>query len=317
MREATGSSDDVRTPVRVTRVRTDDWPERERLSMFRDNVSRDSVLIEPLPDSPFRIHGTLMRFPGLGLVSVRRSALRSDFADGSDRLMINLGAPALAAQCGREMVLEGGDAVALTGPDIGCFTTSGAARIATVEFTDGSLSRLLRDALPRRIARAAPALQLLRSYLNTIWTDDVLSSRAVRPLAIEHIRDLAALAVGASREANEIATGRGFRAARLQAIKNDIVAQLASDLRLGDVAARHQLSARYVRMLFEGEGTSFSEFVREERLKRAHRMLLNPCFDHLRISEIAYGVGFNDLSYFNRAFRRRFGCAPSEVRETA
>jgi AraC-like DNA-binding protein len=308
-------STDGPVPIRVTQVRTDNWPERDRVAMFRENVSRDRVLVEPLPDSPFRIHGALVKLPGLGLASVRRSALRSDFAEGSDRLMINLGGPALAAQAGREFALEVGDAICLSGADVGRFTTSAAGQIATVEFPDGDLSRLLSDKGARRICAGVPALQLLRQYLNAIWGSELLGSHALRPLAIEHIRDLAALALGAGRQAEEIAHGRGVRAARLQAIKNDILARLPTEFALGEVAALHRLSPRYVGMLFESEGTSFSEFVREERLKRAHRMLLSPRFDHLRISEIAYEVGFNDLSYFNRTFRRRFGCSPGEARE--
>ncbi|HET7614712.1 MAG TPA: helix-turn-helix domain-containing protein [Gemmatimonadaceae bacterium] len=68
-------------------------------------------------------------------------------------------------------------------------------------------------------------------------------------------------------------------------------------------------------MLFESESTTFTEFVREERLTRARSKLLSPRFAARRIAEIAYEVGFNDLSYFNRSFRRRFGHSPSEVRE--
>jgi AraC-like DNA-binding protein len=67
-------------------------------------------------------------------------------------------------------------------------------------------------------------------------------------------------------------------------------------------------------MLFESEGTSFTGFIREERLQRALAKLLSPLSDHLRISQIAYAVGFNDLSYFNRAFRHRFGRSPGEAR---
>src|SRR6185437_11976099 len=78
---------------------------------------------------------------------------------------------------------------------------------------------------------------------------------------------------------------------------------------------RHRLSSRYVRMLFATGGTSFSQFVREERLTRARSMLVSPRFRDRRISDIAYEVGFNDLSYFNRSFRRRFGCSPGELRD--
>ena len=141
------------------------------------------------------------------------------------------------------------------------------------------------------------------------------SAAALQSLAVTHIYDLAALALGASREAEEVAKGRGVRAARLQGIKRDISGNLDREISLADLAARHRVSPRYVRMLFESEGTSFSESVREQRLRRARSKLLSRRFDHLRISDIAYEVGFNDLSYFNRAFRRRFGHSPGEVRK--
>ena len=67
-------------------------------------------------------------------------------------------------------------------------------------------------------------------------------------------------------------------------------------------------------MLFETEGTTFSQFVLARRLSLARRMLADPRPDHQAIAAIAYEAGFGDLSYFNRAFRRRFGMAPGEVR---
>jgi AraC-like DNA-binding protein len=314
VREPTEINANGPAPMRFIRVCTDHWPERDRVAMFRDNVGRDRVTVEPLEDEPLRIDGSIVKLPGLGLVSVRRSAMRSDFADGGDRLMINLGGPALAMQACKEVVLERGDAIAFTGADVGRFTTSRSGRIATIEFPDGTLARLLRDGGLRKIKREASALQLLRRYLNAIRTSELMRVDSLRPLAIAHIHDLAALALGANREAQEIATGRGVRAARREAIKSDILGRLETELTLGDLAARHGLSPRYLRMLFEGEGTSFTEFVRDERLKRAHRMLLSPRFADRLISDIAYRVGFNDLSYFNRSFRRRFGCSPGEVR---
>lgn len=292
-------------------INTDDWPERERLARFRDDVGRDRVLVEPLPGEAFRIDGTMIKLPGLGLVSVRRSALRSDFADGGDRLMINLGGSALAFQGGREVVVERGEAIAFSGAEVGRYTTLRAGRIATIEFPNGSLAPQLHDRSLRSISGKSPALQLLRRYVRAISADVF----ALPQIAVAHLHDLAVLALGAAREAGEIAQGRGLRAARLQAIKQDVLARLGDEWRLTELAARHHVSPRYVRLLFEGEGTSFSEFVREERLKQARRMLASPRFDALRISEIAYAVGFNDLSYFNRSFRRRFDMTPSDLRE--
>jgi AraC-like DNA-binding protein len=59
---------------------------------------------------------------------------------------------------------------------------------------------------------------------------------------------------------------------------------------------------------------TFSEFVLAERLARAHRLLVDSAHLGLKVSEIAYSVGFSDLSYFNRTFRLRFGMTPSDVR---
>jgi AraC-like DNA-binding protein len=66
-------------------------------------------------------------------------------------------------------------------------------------------------------------------------------------------------------------------------------------------------------MLFESAGTTFTEYVLEQRLTRAHHML-NSALHDWTIGAIAFEVGFSNLSYFNRAFRRRFGMTPSDAR---
>jgi AraC-like DNA-binding protein len=70
-------------------------------------------------------------------------------------------------------------------------------------------------------------------------------------------------------------------------------------------------------MLFETEDESFTEFVLNRRLMRAHRMLNDPRFAALTISAIALDAGFADLSHFNHTFRRRFGGTPSQMRKQA
>jgi len=46
-------------------------------------------------------------------------------------------------------------------------------------------------------------------------------------------------------------------------------------------------------------------------------MLCKARFSEQAVSAIAYGVGFGDLSYFNRCFRRLYGITPRDVREAA
>jgi AraC-like DNA-binding protein len=70
-------------------------------------------------------------------------------------------------------------------------------------------------------------------------------------------------------------------------------------------------------MLFKDEGTTFTEFVLEARLRRAHRLLNNPRKISQPINAIALECGFGDLSYFNQSFRRRYGATPTEVRKAA
>jgi AraC-like DNA-binding protein len=74
---------------------------------------------------------------------------------------------------------------------------------------------------------------------------------------------------------------------------------------------------RYVQHLFDLSGTSFTDFVLEQRLRLAHRLLREPKNSSRKISDIAATAGFSDISYFNRAFRARFGATPTDIRDGA
>jgi transcriptional regulator GlxA family with amidase domain len=54
--------------------------------------------------------------------------------------------------------------------------------------------------------------------------------------------------------------------------------------------------------------------VLELRLQKARVMLGDPRRARLKISDIAFACGFNEVSYFNRCFRRRFGASPTQYR---
>src|SRR5262249_9547799 len=137
-------------------------------------------------------------------------------------------------------------------------------------------------------------------------------------LVVTHIHDLIAVTVGATRDGQVIAEGRGVRAARLRAIMSDITANLSDyDLTPAAVASHQRVTTRYVHKLFEREGLTFSEFVPGQRLSRVYRMLSDPRCADRTISSLAFDGGFGDLSYFNRAFRRRYDATPTEIRQLA
>jgi AraC-like DNA-binding protein len=83
------------------------------------------------------------------------------------------------------------------------------------------------------------------------------------------------------------------------------------------IAARHRVSPRYIRKLFESEGVTFTEYVLGQRLALAHRLLSSPRSASEKIASIALAAGFGDVSYFYRAFRRRYDLLPTDVRAQA
>ena len=74
----------------------------------------------------------------------------------------------------------------------------------------------------RRIPRETAALGLLKRYLDLLG-QEALATPELQHVAVSHIYDLAAVALGATRDAAEAAAGRGLAAARLTAIKADIL----------------------------------------------------------------------------------------------
>jgi AraC-like DNA-binding protein len=211
-----------------------------------------------------------------------------------------------------------GEAVVLTGAEPACFGGPAQSNINLLRVPVCLLSPLVADlegAYGRAIPANNPALRLLITYLEVLDQAGSFAVSDLRRQAVAHIHDLVALAIGSTRYAAEIAGSRGGRAALLRIIKDDIADRLDQpDLSAASIAARHRIKPRWVQRLFEGEQTTFTEYVRAQRLTRARRLLTDPRRANLKISTIAHDAGFGDLSYFNRAFRRHYGMAPSELR---
>lgn len=83
------------------------------------------------------------------------------------------------------------------------------------------------------------------------------------------------------------------------------------------IAAAHFISPRYLQVLFQRNGATVSSWVREQRLERCQRDLTDPSLGGESISVLAAKWGFFEASHFSRAFRRRFGMSPRELRTTA
>ncbi len=315
--------------IRILRFSTDELPERDRLPVMREVHGRlcARVDIEPAPGVPLHYRVIARALPGLTVsmfsespLTVRRT--RELLADGNDDVVFAV--PPTAANMlshrGREhspIV----DAVLLSAADVLRIDVASGSQCPMVTLSRQRLAPLvpgLEDAFMRPVPRDTEALQLLTRYVRLFDDQQSLATPELRALVVNHVYDLVALALGASRDAAAIANGRGVRAARLHAIKTEILNSLnRHELSLAGLAARHRVTPRHVQTLFESDGTTFSRFLLDQRLACAHRMLCNPLLAERTISTIAYEAGFGDLSHFNRAFRRRYGETPSDVRAGA
>ena len=263
--------------------------------------------------------------PGLRILTASyTSVLREGVRQEGDLLYLcmTLSGTTVGSRRGHEMVLSDGDAVLMTNEEATWTMSSpSSVKIAGIRVPRSVIAPLvpkLENVTMRRITKDTSGLRLLRKYLDVVADDEALAASASQRLIVGHFYDLVALALGASSDAKALAAGRTVGAVRLAAIKADILANLDDGkLNATAVATRHRLTVRYMHKLFESDGITYSEFVLGERLARAYCLLTNPLHSGRAISTIAFELGFNDLSYFNRTFRRQYSATPSEIRDGA
>lgn len=93
-----------------------------------------------------------------------------------------------------------------------------------------------------------------------------------------------------------------------------ILENYQSSLSLGEAAKKVNTSAHYFCKMFKkATGMTFTEYLTRIRIEKAKNLLLNP---NKRVSEVAYDIGFESLSQFNRSFKRITGMTPTRYRES-
>ena len=100
---------------------------------------------------------------------------------------------------------------------------------------------------------------------------------------------------------------------RVQKVKNYIEQNYKKEIRLTTLADIAGMSPSAFSRFFKlHTGRNLSEYIIDQRLGYASRMLVD---SNNSVAEISYACGFNNLSNFNRIFKKRKGCSPSEFRE--
>jgi AraC-like DNA-binding protein len=304
-------------------------PARRRLTILNEAFGGSDFPCEirPAGGEPLYMAGYGIELPGLFLthgvnrgVEYRRTARHLDRQD-SFMLTVTLSGRYHVDQRHAEHLLRPGEAwAALADETASASTVPGETRESLALILprcalDGM--RLDMDHLLRPpVICDEEALRLLVNYVRGLETVQAPLAPLLATRAAEHLYDLAALALHARGDAADQARERGLPAARLRRLKDDLVRRIGEGrpISLASVAASHGISPVYVQKLFEREGTNFSAFVLAARLEHVRRRLRNPRFAEHGISRIVYDAGFNNLSWFNRAFRRRYGMTPSDIR---
>jgi AraC-like DNA-binding protein len=99
---------------------------------------------------------------------------------------------------------------------------------------------------------------------------------------------------------------------RVRVARTFISDHRADDIKLADVARVTHVTSFYLCKIFKkATGLTFVEYRNRLRIESAKKLLLNP---NLTVSEVAYSVGFQSLTQFNRLFRRVVGMAPTGFR---
>ena len=151
-------------------------------------------------------------------------------------------------------------------------------------------------------------LALLPQYADRLGQD---AASALR----QQVLDLVALAFARTLERlPRLSSPRALVLARLHA---------AIEARLDDpsvdgpeIAAMAGVSVRYANAVLAAERLSLTRLILARRLERCRQALEDPAQSNRRLSEIAYGWGFSDMTHFGRAFRAAYGVLPRDYRRS-
>lgn len=156
-----------------------------------------------------------------------------------------------------------------------------------------------------------PELLMARDMLLSIVTHSANVPTIYGEHIQQHILDLAGMVLAG---ANANATNGG-RHATLYRVRSYIRQNFADpDLNSNMIADALHLSVNYVNRLFRAEGTSMMRYVWQVRLEHAAQEIRSD--PSRRVDQVAYACGFSSAAHFSRAFRARYGHAPTYLRSS-
>ncbi|SCB17937.1 helix-turn-helix transcriptional regulator [Rhizobium hainanense] len=163
------------------------------------------------------------------------------------------------------------------------------------------------------LAAAGPVLKLQQATIDHLADCSLrLVKGAKTPASASAIAYEAAMALY-----DDVFGSHAFAADRsvMQIVIDHINANLDKPLPVDELAKVSGLSrAHFSRVFAESEGVPPAEFVLQQRMQRAAKLLTKAAF--IPVKEVAIMSGFDDANYFSKVFRRIYGINPTEFRTT-
>jgi len=311
---------------RLLRFRSDDQPENRGLENWRMMLSRKLIKAEfaPLPGHPFMIDASLRLLSGFrygfgtfGPSVIRRTGELAVTEHQDYYLIVNMEGPLRISSAELDISLKQGSGIFFPCTSQANFERPETGRLLCARFERAYVLSRIPDArshVGKVLDPDSDALRLFISYLIDL-DEQSLATPELRALVVTHIYELFALVLRTATDPwNSLSPKEGSD--HFRTIAKYVFDKLDErELSIAQVAADNGISVRRLQRLFESEGVTFSQFVSLQRLQRVYDALLDTRQAHRSVSNIALSQGFGDVSHFNKAFRARYGKAPSEVRQ--
>jgi AraC family transcriptional regulator, positive regulator of tynA and feaB len=324
-------AEDVPEPeptIAVVEVLDTLWlPRRKAIATYRELLSTAYMPWSPTvdPEADFRVR---MEVAALGDVTIARhlstphSVIRtaSDVAKSEAEcvhLLLILSGHHHCEQQDRETVTQSGDVLIVdsarpTRVDCGpephdVLTVSIPKEILSRAYGSGDLGSNIiigRNRLP-----FSNLLSLLADRLG-------IASKEELSCLSEACISLLPLALGRFGEDDETGFPLSSRNPRFAEISGYVSRNLfVAELSARYIAYQFGISDRYLHKLFATQGITCNRYIQDKRLERVCAEFLSRSKHHEPIATVAERWGFRDVSTFNRAFRQKYGCTPSQYRK--
>lgn len=309
---------------------TRNLPAREKLGFWVDISCRNFSSMEVTPENGMEFDGTLYtQQAGVLSVSLLESsavsvhrARRHISRSGDQRFILNcpLNGSFKLSQCGYELCIREGDLVLMD-------------NAVPYDLEHGDFCRTMIVSMPRDLLRryfpsperflglrvpAAPGLSNIASaMLRNLGLEMKRGTLSGNNTELERgVMEFIALAFNDScRLAPSDTTARLSRRMEIRRYIEEYLHD--PELTPGSIAHAMNMSGRYLRMLFRQEGETVSAYILRRRLEECARQLASPVWCRSTISEIAFSRGFNNLTWFGQAFKKRYGVTPGDYRRYA